>query len=267
MLLAAIPLNAFCPSAALLKHISPGPAYRKCARPGWGGGPGNGLGERERERSIFCVLFCSVFIQLGSEEIRTLIFKTKLRHQRTTCCAAPTLQLDPLWIKLSGMFSLPVCVCMNGPYADTYKLMQYAKMKAVPVLKGFSIRGWEGWKSMLSVPSAVHHVAGDSSKIFFPPLRWNSLQLSLFCKWLRWNAHLMFLKNVFLCPASHDLLSNHQGPHRSVLKRQSDKSDSMKLKLFFLGHNTWPLLSKTSERVLKLARYVGTHWLYSMLNG
>ena len=29
MLLAALPLNAFCPSAALLKHISPGPAYSK----------------------------------------------------------------------------------------------------------------------------------------------------------------------------------------------------------------------------------------------
>lgn len=51
---------------------------------------------------------------------------------------------------------------MNGPSADTYKLMQYAKMKAVPVSKGFSIRGWKGCKPMLSVPGAVHYyVAGD----------------------------------------------------------------------------------------------------------
>lgn len=34
---------------------------------------------------------------------------------------------------------LPVCICTNGPSAHTYKLMQYAEMKAVPVLKGFSV--------------------------------------------------------------------------------------------------------------------------------
>lgn len=55
---------------------------------------------------------------------------------------------------------------MNGPSADMYKLMQYAKMKAVPVLKGFSRRGWKGCKPMLSVPGAVHYVAGDL-KMFF----------------------------------------------------------------------------------------------------
>lgn len=109
--------------------------------------------------------FCSSFIQLSSEEVRTLIFETKLRHQRTTWCAAPTLQLDPLWIKLSGMFSLPVCTCMNGPYADTYKLMQYATMKAVLFRMGFSIRGQKGCKPMLSVPGAVYCIAGD---FFFP---------------------------------------------------------------------------------------------------
>lgn len=64
---------------------------------------------------------------------------------------------------------MPVCKCMNGLSADTYKLMQYAKMKAVPVLKGFSIRGWKGSKPMLSVPGKAHNVAGDSSNNFFPP--------------------------------------------------------------------------------------------------
>ena len=63
---------------------------------------------------------------------------------------------------------MPVCICMNGPSADTYKLMQYAKMKAVPVSKGFSIRGWKGGKPMLSVPGAVHFlVAGVLCVCFF----------------------------------------------------------------------------------------------------
>lgn len=56
---------------------------------------------------------------------------------------------------------------MNGPSADTYKLMQYAKMKAVPVSKGFSMRGWKGCKPMLSVPGAVHYVTGDFKEFFF----------------------------------------------------------------------------------------------------
>jgi len=79
----------------------------------------------------FCFLFPFSLPPYNCSEVRTFFFATKLRHQRTTCCAAPMLQLDPLWIKLSGMFSLPVCIRMKGPFADTYKLMQYAKMKAV----------------------------------------------------------------------------------------------------------------------------------------
>lgn len=56
---------------------------------------------------------------------------------------------------------------MSGPSADTYKPMQYAKMKAVPVSKGFSIRGWKGCKPMLSVPGAVHYVAGDFKEYIY----------------------------------------------------------------------------------------------------
>lgn len=63
-----------------------------------------------------------------------------------------------------------VCICMNGPSADAYKIMQYAKMKAVPVPKGFGMRGWKGCKPMLSVPGAVHDVAGDFNDLVFSPL-------------------------------------------------------------------------------------------------
>lgn len=87
-----------------------------------------------RASSSFGIVFSFFFLL---HMTRFISQNFKLRHQRTTCCAAPMLQLDPLWIKLSGMFSLPVCTLMSGPSAETYKLMQYANMKAVLSEKDF----------------------------------------------------------------------------------------------------------------------------------
>lgn len=99
------------------------------------------------------------------------------------------LQLDPLWIKLSGMFSLPVCICMNGPSADTYKLMQYANMKAVLYQKDL-VHGVGRAVSQccLCLVRSIMWL-GTPLKILFSYIEDYSLHLSLFCKCLRWHVH------------------------------------------------------------------------------
>lgn len=78
---------------------------------------------------------------------------------------------------------------MNGPSAHTYKLMQYAEMKAVPVLKGFSVIRVGRAVSQCCPCLRRGPLAGDSSKSFFcffvifvfcsPPFKMSSLQSTL----------------------------------------------------------------------------------------
>lgn len=87
------------------------------------------------------------------------------------------------------MFSLPVCKCMNGLSADTYKLMQYAKMKAIPVLKGFSLGVWRAPSQCCLCLVRPTMWLGTLQRIYFLHFMIDFSLLSLFCKCLSWHAH------------------------------------------------------------------------------
>lgn len=130
--------TAFCPIAALVKHISQGLHIWHVQAEGLLGL----LGILAGGGSSSCFFLLSVW-QNGW---------TKLRHQRTTCCAASTCYN---WIhcewSLSGMFSMSV----NVPSADAYTLIQWPIWRVLHV-EVFSGKSSEGWKPMLPVSGAVH---------------------------------------------------------------------------------------------------------------
>lgn len=159
MLFAALPLNAFCPSAALPKHITSGPAYSKHKYVHVLVGEEGKLMIWERE--VFSKFFFFFFSSYDSVQKKSEDLSLKLSSDTKGQPVVLLPRYNWMHCELSTMFSLPVCMCLSGPSADMYKLMQYAKMKAVPQ-KGFNIRSWRGFKPMLSMPGAVHYVAWAS---------------------------------------------------------------------------------------------------------
>lgn len=189
MLPAALPLNAFCPSPALLKHISTGPAYSKHNYVHFQVGEEGQLMTCWTAKyflSYVGFLFvCFFFSSYNSVQKKCEHRSSKLSSDTK---GQPVVLLPRYnWIHCELSYLecfLPVCICMNGPSAHTYKLMQYAEMKAVPVLKGFSVIRVGRAVSQCCPCLRRGPLAGDSSVFFFfffcsPPCKMNSLQSTL----------------------------------------------------------------------------------------
>lgn len=102
-------VNAFCTSAALLKHKA-----WTCVQ----------VHTQGRDRVLLERDFPKLFFHFPFSKMGLL----RLRHQRT--CAAPCYNWIHCEFKLSECSLSPVCICMNAPSAHTYKLMQYAMKKS-----------------------------------------------------------------------------------------------------------------------------------------
>lgn len=184
MLPAALPLNAFCPSPALLKHISTGPAYSKHSYVHFQVGEEGQLMTRWTAKYFLSYVgFLFVFSSCNSVQKKSEHRSSKLSSDTK---GQPVVLLPRYnWIHCELSYLecfLPVCICTNGPSAHTYKLMQYAEMKAVPVLKGFSVI--RVGRAVSQCCLCLRRVGWRLFKVFFcffcsPPFKMSSLQPTL----------------------------------------------------------------------------------------
>lgn len=146
-----------------------------------GGGAVNVLGEREvfSKLCLVCFNFIHNTIQKTSE---------RLSSKLSSDTKGQPVVLLPRYNWIHCELSYLECSLCLYVYAWMAHLQIRTSLCNTPrwrlflSLKGFSIRGWKVCKPMLSVPGAVHYVAGDFKEYFCLNLRWISSTLSFFCK-------------------------------------------------------------------------------------